>query len=262
MSTRSPNRDKAYKLWAESKGKRSIPDIARELGIRHQTVYKWKYSDQWSLDRSPTALKKKAGAPKGSKNALGNKGGAPKGNKNGVRTGELETILFSTLTDEERQLVSQIHLDKIKVLREELMLLTIRERRMMQRIDDLNRKANSGMGITRIVKQEGRNPDARGRLRDTKSTSTEVAPVLNAIQRIEEALTRVQARKQIAVDQLHRIENDERQYELNIKRLELEALRVESANIVPPVEDEDDGFLTALEARVTEVWEDEPDSDQ
>jgi uncharacterized protein YjcR len=240
-----------------------LKDIAQELNVNPKMISKWKKQDAWALDRSPTALKKKGGAPKGNRNAAGNttKGKAPKGSKRALKTGEYETILLNTLTDEERGLIPRIQLDKILVMREELMLLTIRERRMMQRIDDLLRKSNNGMGIAKIVETKGSEPDHRGRIRDTKSTSTEVLPILNAVQRIEEALTRVQMRKQMVVDQLHKIENDDRQYELALKRLELDTMRVENATIVPATEDTDDGFMAALEAKVTEVWDDEPDED-
>lgn len=261
MSTRSANRDRAYELWAESKGQRMLKDIAQELNVTPNMISKWKKQDAWALGRSPTALKKKGGAPKGNRNGVGKKTGAPKGSRNALKTGEYETILLNTLTEEERQLIPRIQLDKILVLREELMLLTIRERRMMQRIDDLLRKSNNGMGIAKIVETKGTEPDHRGRIRDTKSTSTEVLPILNAVQRIEEALTRVQMRKQMVVDQLHKIENDDRQYELALKRLELDTMRVENAVVVPAAEEVDDGFMAALEAKVTEVWEDEPDED-
>jgi len=129
VSTRSANRDRAYELWAEAKGKRLLKDIAQELGVTPRTISKWKKQDAWMLGRSPTALKKKGGAPKGNRNAVGKKGGgAPKGSKFALRTGEYESILINTLTDEERSLIPQIQLDKVLVLHEELMLLTIRER--------------------------------------------------------------------------------------------------------------------------------------
>ena len=262
-NTIGANRKNAYRLWAESKGKRTLIDIANELGCSKSAISKWKNKDKWSLTKPPVFddSKIQGGPPKGNKNAVGNKGGPPKGSKNALVTHEHETILLSTLTEDERQLVSRIRLDKTAVLHEELMLLTIRERRMMLRIDDLLTKSNNGMGIAKIVKAEGKSPDNRGRMRDSKNTQTEIMPVMNIIQRIEEALTKIQARKQIVVDQLHRIENDNRNYELNLKRLELEMMRVENANTVPAVEEVDDGFMSALEARVAEVWDNEPDGD-
>lgn len=260
MANKSQKRLEAYRLWRECKGNRLLKDIAEELGVLPQQIYKWKWQDKWSLTGDFQQIKpRRVGAPRGNKNAVGNKGGAPKGNKNAVKTGEYESILLNTLTDEEKQLIRNIHLNKIIVLREELMLLTIRERRMMQRIHELQKKASNGMGIAKVIKSEGSEPDVMGRMRDKRSTSTEIMPVLNTIQKIEEALTKVQGRKQAVVDQLHRIETDDKRYELELKRLELESIRAENANVVPVAEQSDDGFMQALEASTSGVWDDVDD---
>ncbi len=79
------------------------------------------------------------GAPKGNKNAVGNKGGkgAPIGNKFALKTGEHATIWLDTLTDEEVELSQQVDFTPLKQIDEEILLLTIRERRMLQNISDL-----------------------------------------------------------------------------------------------------------------------------
>lgn len=48
---RNPNRDKAYKLWLQSK-ERSLVDIAKELGERPSTIRKWKSQDNWERSDS------------------------------------------------------------------------------------------------------------------------------------------------------------------------------------------------------------------
>ena len=81
--------------------------------------------------KKPAAAKKrtpkKSGAPFGNQNAKGRKGGAPLGNKRAVTTGEFERIFFDSISDDERLMMREIALDKIRILRDELILLTIRE---------------------------------------------------------------------------------------------------------------------------------------
>ena len=76
--------------------------------------------------------------------------------------------------------------------------------------------------------------------------------ILGQIQRIEDALTRVQARKQAAIDSLHRYSIDDARLEIELKRLDLAARKLggqdEECN-------EDDGFLDALKGSVPEDWD-------
>lgn len=79
--SRSPNRDKAFKIYRDSDGTILIKDIATTLNEKVSNIYAWKRNDNWDK-------KLKRGAPKGNKNAIGNKGGAPKGNLNALKHGE------------------------------------------------------------------------------------------------------------------------------------------------------------------------------
>ena len=44
---RSPNRDKAYRLWLESGKTRQLKEIAAELAVSEEQVRKWKNQDKW-----------------------------------------------------------------------------------------------------------------------------------------------------------------------------------------------------------------------
>jgi uncharacterized protein YjcR len=44
---RDPNRDKAYEIWKESKGKKLLKNIAAELGVSDSQIRKWKSQDKW-----------------------------------------------------------------------------------------------------------------------------------------------------------------------------------------------------------------------
>lgn len=80
--TRSPNRDKAFEMYKEKKGKISPKEIAELLGEKIVNVYSWKKNDEWDIK-----LNGKVGAPVGNKNAIGNKSGAKKGNLNNLKHG-------------------------------------------------------------------------------------------------------------------------------------------------------------------------------
>lgn len=53
---RSPDRDKAFNLWIESKGQRELKDIAAELGVSPEQVRKWKCADKWDAKTQKVTL--------------------------------------------------------------------------------------------------------------------------------------------------------------------------------------------------------------
>lgn len=162
-------------------------------------------------------------------------------NKNAVKTGEFESIFFDTLEDDEIKLINNIEIEKKNLLINEIQLLTVRERRMLKRIADLKDKE-----MTLKSYKTGIEKDA-----DTDLKEFEVA--LNQIQNIEEALTRVQEKKQKAIDLLHKFDVDEAKLDLAVMKTELAILKQGGDE----GEVEDDGFIEALNAQVDEVWNDD-----
>ena len=238
---RSPNRDKAYQLWLESGKTRQLKEIAAELGVSEEQVRKWKNKDHWdkvTLPNSKGNVTKQKGGQLGNKNAVGHGGTGPPGNKNAVTTGEFETLLFDCLDPEERLLAAAVPADKEKLLLQEIQLLTVRERRMLKRIDALK-----DGDFTTVKRKKGVEKDKRTDLNEDHA-------VLGQIQHIEDALTRVQARKQAAIDSLHRYGVDDAKLELELMRLELASLKIGGQE----VELEDDGFLDALNAEAGSMW--------
>jgi uncharacterized protein YjcR len=122
--------------------------------------------------------------------------GPPINNKNAIKTGEHETIWFDTLDNDEKDLVAQINTSKLQQLEEEIRLTTIRERRMMQRIQKLKKYDFTVVKMTRGI-EKGKSTD----LEESQAT-------MGQIQSIEEALTRVQAHKAKLIDLKHRLEMD------------------------------------------------------
>lgn len=123
-------------------------------------------------------------------------GGAPAGNKNAVTTGEYETIWMDALDEQERVLFYAVDTDVLKQLDEEIRLITIRERRMLQRIERL--RAAGDFTVTRMM---------TGAEKGKKTNLQEVEGTLGQIQAIEEALTRVQEKKARLLDLKHRIQS-------------------------------------------------------
>lgn len=223
---------------------RKIPmvEIARKLDVPEGTVRRWKHTYKWDNERSKKNSERSdnsQGAPPGNKNAVGNKGGsAPKGNKNAVKTGEFEKIFFDTLAEEEKKLINILPVDKETLLFQEIKLLTVRERRMLKRIEELR-----SLNFTVVKRREGTEKDKYTDLEEHQAT-------LGQIQSIEDALTRVQARKQRAIETLHKFGFDDARLNLEVMKIELAIMKEDGPDDVTA----DDGFMDALNASAEEIW--------
>lgn len=219
---RDPRRDQARKIWLKSNGEKLLKEIAEELGVSDSQIRKWKSQDKWAeelkgnVTNAKSNVTNRGGAPPGNQNAKGNKGNKqaspPSGNKNALKTGEYETIFVDYLTEEEKDLYSNLNDDPFFVMSEEVRLLKIRQRRMMKRIAD----AEAGLNERELEKLY----ELRGRktLVESKKFGRKVqvdVPELVLTERkeksfrkiedilaIEDALTRVSAQLQRAVKQL------------------------------------------------------------
>jgi uncharacterized protein YjcR len=200
-----------------------LVEIASQLNLPEGTVRRWKSTHKWDNERSHRNNERshKKGPPIGNKNAVGNDGGAPERNKNAVKTGEFETLFFDALEEDEKQLIQMVQLDKEQLLLQEIQLLTVRERRMLKRIEELKHDKE---GAERLPS-------------------------------IEDALTRVQSNRQKAIDSLHRYGYDDARLELEIMKVELETLKRDSSD----QEIEDDGFMDAMNEGAAEIWGDADD---
>lgn len=218
---RNPNQDKAFEIYKEHNGNITNRAIAELLGEDEKVIAVWKSRNKWNVVQQSNqccTTKKKGGQPN-NKNAIGNNGGAPKQNKNAVTTGEFETLFFDCLEPQELELVDTVVLDKNLLLLQEIQLLTVREHRMLKRVEWLKGQGSS-------------------------------VELLEQIQNIENALTRVQASKQRAIDSLHRYGYDDAKLEIELMRLELELAKQDTSDDTQV----DDGFLSALGDTALDVW--------
>ncbi|GAA0390420.1 phage terminase small subunit [Paenibacillus motobuensis] len=292
---RSPDRDKAKQMWIESGGTMKLKDIAAALSVGDSKIRKWKSLDNWDAELKGSApLESKGnaprrGAPKGNKNAVGNRGGAPpgnqnakgnkggpggpKGNKKAVTTGEYETIWMDALEEDEQELIDQVDTDPIQQADEAIKLLTIRERRMLQRIGKLmngltekQRRVLSELkgikdvmtvhdeksGITKTI------PVTRTEMVESEIEETEFRPIDDII-KLEEALTRVQDKKIKAILLKDRLLDQEKA--LRIEKLELEIKGMRGDDDRDPHE-QVQSYEQALNAQAADVFADEVNEDE
>lgn len=207
-------------------------EISEKLSVPEGTVRSWKNRYKWNnatLQKKKRNVARKKGGQPGNKNAKGHGGTGPPGNKNAVKTGEFEALFFDTLDVDEQKLIQTVQPDKEQLLLQEIQLLTVRERRMLKRIDQLRMlerqdpTSNSdsetvppGMSVT-----EYSSGIEKGKLTELKKYEG----ILGQIQSIEDALTRVQARKQKAIETLHKFGYDDAKLELATMQLEFAMLK-------------------------------------
>jgi len=152
--------------------------------------------------------------------------GAPKRNKNAVKTGEYETIWLDTLSEEERELVGKVKDKVVDLIDDDIKLMEIRIRRMMQRIADL---ADIDYEIVEMTHEEGSRGSENIDLTKIKEEATS-----NKILKIEEALTRVQSKKTNLLKLKYQVENNQAPESINI-----------------------DNYINAIKERSEEVWGDD-----
>lgn len=235
-------------------------EISEKLGVPEGTVRSWKNRYKWNnatLQKKKRNVAKKKGGQPGNKNARGHGGTGPPGNKNAVKTGEFEALFFDTLDSDEQKLIQTVQPDKEQLLLQEIQLLTVRERRMLKRIDQLRQmeeqKLGTGSEEEHIPLGMSVTEFSSGIEKGKPTELKKYEGILGQIQSIEDALTRVQARKQKAIETLHKFGYDDAKLELATMQLEFAMLKQDN------VEENtaDDGFLDAMNATAADVWGDE-----
>jgi uncharacterized protein YjcR len=234
---RSPKRNKSYEIWRDSNKTIPLKNIAKQLGVSENLIRKWKCQDTWEEKFNSNVTNKKSnvtkrGAPKGNKNSVGH--GAPKGNKNAVTTGAYENIWMDCLTDKEMALYESIKTDTLIQLDEEIRLITLRERRMLERIQKLmngltekERKVLYELQTQKVpidVYDEKAASIKVVLVPEAKMTVTSISEteyrVIDDIMKIEDALTRIQEKKDRLLMSKHKLGYDNEKLKLEREALE------------------------------------------
>ncbi|ENZ5667256.1 phage terminase small subunit [Enterococcus faecalis] len=274
---RDPRRDEAKKIWLDSGGKKVLKELASELNVSDSQIRKWKSVDKWAeelkgnVTKSNSNVTNKSGAPPGNKNAKGNKGGSPpKGNKNAIKTGEYETIFADMLSDEEKDIYSNLNDDPFFILNDEIRLLKVRQFRMMKRIKEAEKGLNDEeverlqqlRKIKTPVEKDGRKLEIKREVMQDVQVTRKTFRKLDDILAIEDALTRVSNQLTKSIKQLNELSlSQDKKVMLNRQNEKLAAeirrLKIQNGDDIPEVED--DGFIAAINNIVNdnEVWNDD-----
>ncbi len=190
-----------------------------------------------------------------------------------MKTGEYETIFADYLTEEEKDLYSNLNDDPFFVMSEEVRLLKIRQRRMMKRIADAEAGLNE-RELEKLYELRGRKTLVESK-KSGQKIQVEVPDLvltemkehsfrkIEDVLSIEEALTRVSAQLQRAVKQMNEIllnENRRTLFDRQSEKLDVEIRRLKIQNgDMTPEEIADDGFIDAIKNVATdrEVWGDD-----
>lgn len=244
---RDPRRDEAKRIWLESNGEKQLKDIASELNVSDSQVRKWKSQDKWSAELKSNVTNGKSnvtnqgGAPFGNQNAKGNKGNSraspPVGNKNALKTGEYETIFYKTLSDEEKDIYSNLNNDPSFVLSEEIRLLKIRQLRMMKRI----KEAESGLNDEEIdrlqqlrkiktpIEKDGRKLEIKREVMQDVQVSRKIHRKIDDILSIEDSLTRISNQLAKAIKQMNELYITD--YKTDLMKAQTEKIQAKIADI-------------------------------
>ncbi|MDR0027152.1 phage terminase small subunit [Enterococcus faecalis] len=277
---RDPRRDQAKEIWLKSNGKKVLKELANELNVSDSQIRKWKSIDKWAdelkgnVTNSKSNVTNKGGAPPGNKNAVGNKGNKsaspPKRNKNAVKTGEYETIFADMLSDEEKDIYSNLNDDPFFILNDEIRLLKVRQFRMMKRIKEAEKGLNDEeverlqqlRKIKTPVEKDGRKLEIKREVMQDVQVTRKTFRKLDDILAIEDALTRVSNQLTKSIKQLNELSlSQDKKVMLNRQNEKLAAeirrLKIQNGDDIPEVED--DGFIAAINNIVNdnEVWNDD-----
>lgn len=244
---RDPRRDEAKKIWLESNGEKQLKEIASELNVSDSQIRKWKSIDKWSAELKGNVTNAKGnvtnqgGAPFGNQNAKGNKGNSraspPVGNKNALKTGEYEIIFFDTLSDEEKDIYSNLNNDPSFVLSEEIRLLKIRQLRMMKRIQQaeagLNEEEIERLQQLRKIKtpieKDGRKLEIKREVMQDVQVSRKTHRKIDDILSIEDSLTRISNQLAKAIKQMNELYITD--YKTDLMKAQTEKIQAETADI-------------------------------
>ena len=109
------------------------------------------------------------------------------GNQNAMTTGEYARLLFSDLSEDERTLIASIPEGTIDLMRHDLALLCVREKRMLERIAAIQRDSENGMIYTEITHRNSTNTKT-GSESTIDTTDTTIAPAIDRMKRVREVL--------------------------------------------------------------------------
>lgn len=238
---RSPKRDMAYQLWVDSGKRKKLKDIAAELDVSESQVRKWKNQDKWNGNvtnkvKSNVTKRKRGGQPD-NKNAVGS--GAPLKNNNAEKFG----FFRKYLPEETVSIIEEMPKNPLDILWDQIQIAyaaIIRAQKIMY-VEDKYDKT--------IEKVEDKQGNVIGEKWEVQQAWDKQSNFLQAQARAQKTLEGLINKYE---DLLHK-DWDKASEE---QKLRIEVLKAK-AQLDADEQDEDDGFLEALNGSAKEDWPDE-----
>lgn len=225
---------KAKAKYLKNIGRKSLADIAKEIGIDSSTLYKWRKRYKWDDDLPPDKreIKSPRIASRGNQRAAGNHTKAKSnekclGNQNAYKTGLYAQIKYANMSDDEKKLIGIVcddDDDPIQMQKCLIAELTVRESRMYQQIAQI-KADEQGLVLDNVI-QEQRVKKGESKGSPHMMTAMKKSAV-DRILAIEAALSIVQKQKQAAISALHSMERNAETAKMERQRLEIEQARLE-----------------------------------
>lgn len=206
---RSPNRDKAFELWLESGKSRTIKNISEELGVSENQVRKWKNQDKWeNREALPNVTKSNGNTIQTNGNITNQskpakrKRGGQKGNKNRYEHGLCANPTMDMIPRQELERLQRMDFaDEESIIIDEIILLTSRERQLMESIQKYQDQKN-GLSLDGVTRRVVENEGARDSRSKQVETTTRTRDVFDVIQKLQAELTKVQKEKRQYLSEL------------------------------------------------------------
>lgn len=242
--TRAPTDEKARaKVLAEYKKGVGPKALSEKTGISINTIKSWIKRDKARSEKDTkkkergAPSKGKRGAPLGNKNAEG--AGAPLGSKNALKHGGYSAVYWDTLDEEEMELIEDVPKDEEELLIQQIMLFSVRERRLMKAINKY-RDVKGGVYVAGAVRFESKRTfrdeeekalyeqriqnkvENNERLPgESYQLQTSTGSTADLVTRLEKELTSVQSKKTKAIDALAKLRLEKRKLDGESKGNEL-----------------------------------------
>lgn len=191
----------AVKTWASRHWKKEAAEkVATKKTKRLQPSGQKSQPQKGGLASS----KPKKGAPEGNQNAKGNPGGgAPLRNQNNLKHGAYSKIYWDMLDETEWELLAAIPTGEEFQLKQQIVMYTIRERRMLHQIEEFKENSKKGLYIKSIKKRKRVVSDGDNEKNEAyEDISTDTENTLKSLTTLESELTKIQRAKTKCLDSL------------------------------------------------------------
>lgn len=199
---RSPNRDKAFELWIKSGKSRTMKDISEELGVSETQVRKWKNQDNWENKEALPNITISNGNVTNQSTTEKRKRGGQKGNQNRYIHGLYANPTIDMIPQNELERLQRMDFaDEESIIIDEIILLTSRERQLMESIQRYQDQKN-GLSLDGVTRRVVENEGAKDSRSKQVETTTKTRDVFDVIQKLQAELTKVQKEKRQYLSEL------------------------------------------------------------